>query len=349
MDTKKSPRFAFLITLIILILAFVAIIKPFLLPLLFATLVVVICKPINARFEKLFRGKRYVSAIFSTLFVIVCVIAPIGFILGYIISNSVVLANNIASELQSGQIAHGFDAANAWVSAKAVEYSYIIPAELDLKETAITVLKSIGKVAYQYSPKVVAATAGVVGKLLLMIVFIYMLFAEGKNIFRSIMSLLPLETSHKEILAGEVRGVISGTFFGLVATALAQAFFIGIGFWIAGISNPLMWGIIAIGVTMVPVVGGPLMYVPASVAMALTGNQGKAAFLILWGILLVSTVDNLIKPLALRGKVKVNPILLALGIIGGGIWLGPSGFVIGPLVVVLMMAMLKIYEREFVV
>ena len=70
-------------------------------------------------------------------------------------------------------------------------------------------------------------------------------------------------------------------------------------------------------------------------------------FLLLWGLALVSTIDNVIKPVVMRGKVNVHPVLLALAIIGGSLWLGAIGFIIGPVIVALLLAMLRIYRREF--
>jgi predicted PurR-regulated permease PerM len=161
------------------------------------------------------------------------------------------------------------------------------------------------------------------------------------------MSLLPLEPEHKQVLAKEVAGVITGTFAGMVATALAQGILIGIGYWIAGIANPLVWGVVAIGVTLIPVIGGPAMYIPPAIALIIGGSMGKGIFLLIWGVAIVSMADNIIKPIVMRGKVDVHPVLLALAIIGGSMWLGAIGFIVGPVVVALMLTMLRIYRREF--
>ncbi len=347
MDEKNASKTAFLAILLILIAAFIGVVRPFAIPALFAGLIVVICSPVNDFLLGVLKGRKYASALCSTIFVIACVIAPLAAAVGYIVSNAIVLVNYMAGQIEAGQLSIAVDSLSKWLTARASEYSAYFPSGIDLRAELIGFLQSIGKVAYQYSPKVVAATAGMLGKSLLLVVFVFMLFAEGKGVFYSVMSLIPLKNSHKEILARDVRGVITGTFLGLLATSISQGILIGIGFYIAGIDNALTWCVVAMGVTLVPVIGGPLMYLPASAALYLGGATGMAVFMLIWGILIVSTADNLIKPLVLRGKVRVNPILLALGIIGGGLWLGGAGVVLGPLIVVLMMAMLKIYQREF--
>ena len=112
----------------------------------------------------------------------------------------------------------------------------------------------------------------------------------------ALMSLLPLDPNHKQVLAKEVASVITGTFAGMVATALAQGILIGIGYWIAGIDNPLVWGVVAIGVTLIPVIGGPVMYIPPAIALIIGGSMGKGIFLLIWGVAIVSMADNVIKP-----------------------------------------------------
>lgn len=344
---NKNSKVAFLVILLILLIAFFGIIRPFILPALFATLVAVICHPIYQMFLKILKGKRYVAALFSTVFAIMCVIVPLSVVVAVVITNLADVVSFITTQLQVGQVAENLDRLNIWISTQLTNYSSIIPQDFNLREVLLNVLAGISKIIYQYSPKFLTVTLSVVGALFLTVIFSFVFFAEGGRIYHNILSLLPLEEKHKTILASDVRGVITGTFLGMVATSIAQGILIGIGFWIVGISNPLVWGLVAIGITLVPVIGGPLVYIPASMAMFFNGQTGSGIFLLIYGVGVVSMVDNLIKPLIMRGKVNVHPILLAIGIVGGGIWLGPSGVIVGPLVVVLMMAMLKIYQREF--
>lgn len=344
---EKGSKRAFLALLFILMIAFIAIIRPFLLPLLFATLIVVICNPVYQRILKFFKGKRYPSALVATILVLLCVIIPLGTAVAVIISNASTVAGHATSQLEGGQIAETIDRANTWLTATAHQYENYLPGDFNLRTALVELFKSLGKKAYQYSPRVVAATASATVGVLLLVIFVFMLFVEGGRIYNAMISLIPLEDSHKRILACEIQSVIAGTFLGMIGTSLAQGILIGIGFWIAGISNPFVWGLVAVGITLVPVMGGPLMYVPASVLLLLSGKTGSGIFLLAYGMAVVSTVDNVVKSLVMHGKVKTNPLLLALALIGGGMWLGPAGVIIGPLVVALMIACLKIYEREF--
>lgn len=343
----KLAKISFLILFALLILGFAKIIKPFAMPAFLALLIVVICNPIYQFFLRLVKEKRYIASFFATLFVAICIITPLGIAVGIIISNISNVIGYITAQLQAGQIALSIDETNRWLTAKAAEFATWLPADFNLRTALVEVLTSAGKTIYQYSPKVVYATANIAGGIILMIIFMFGLFAEGPKIYRTIISLLPLADEHKDILAKEIRFVISGTFLGMIATSVAQGILIGIGFAIVGISNPLVWGLVAVGVTLIPVIGGPLMYLPAMAALFIGGRIGAGVFILIYGVGIVSMIDNVIKPIVMRGKVNVHPLLLALAIIGGGLWLGPIGIICGPLIVVLMLTMIKIYQREW--
>lgn len=345
---ERGPKFSFLVLLFLLMFGFVVVIRPFLLSALLAAIVVVICHPIYQFLDKIFRQRRYLSALVSTLIALLCVIAPLVIAIAVIISNMSSIVAYVTSQLEAGQIAQALDNFNVWVVSATREYADYLPSDFNIRVALVSLLTSVGKSVYQYSPRVVSATANVVAGIFVMIVFIFVLFAEGGRIYQTIFSLLPLKDEHKQILAREVSGVVTGAFLGMLATSIAQGILIGIGFWIVGISNPFVWGLVAVGVTLVPVIGGPLMYVPASMIFLIGGKIGAGVFLLAYGLGVVSVVDNIIKPIVMRGKVKIHPLLLALGLIGGGLMLGPAGVVIGPLIVALMLACLKIYQREFV-
>ena len=333
--------------MLLLMAAFGVIIQPFLVSALVALIITVICWPINRLCMKLCKGRRYGAAALATLLVSICVLGPLSTIITVAAFNAVDAIKSVISHLQVGSIAEALDHGNIWMQTKMAALPQFIPADFNIRAKLLELLSSLGSVVYVYSPKVFTATAGFFAGFLLVVLFLYVFFAEGEQLNEALMSLLPLEPEHKQVLTNEVAGVITGTFSGMVATALAQGILIGIGYWIAGIDKPLVWGVVATGVTLIPVIGGPVMYIPPAIALIIGGSMGKGIFLLIWGLGIVSMVDNIIKPIVMRGKVNVHPVLLALAIIGGSMWLGAIGFIVGPVVVALMLAMLRIYRREF--
>ena len=348
MDTTRASKISFLVLLLLLMAAFVAIIKPFLVSAVVALIITVICWPVNRLCIRLCRGRRYVASGLATLLVSLCILVPLSTIIAFAAMNAVGAVTAVVSHLEAGAVAQAMDQANVWLQSKLVVFPQFIPAELNIREKLLEILSVAGKVAYEYSPKVFTATAGLFTGCLLVVLFLFMFFAEGDRLQQVLLSLVPLEEEHKQILTKEVSGVITGTFAGMIVTALVQGILIGIGYWIAGIENAFVWGVVAIGVTLIPVIGALAMYLPSAVALIIGGSIGSGIFLLIWGLTLVSMADNVIKPVVMRGKVNVHPVLLALAIIGGSIWLGAVGFIVGPVIVALMLAMLRIYRREFI-
>ncbi|MFH1480182.1 MAG: AI-2E family transporter [Pseudomonadota bacterium] len=345
-----ASRIAFLLLLIALMSAFLAIIRPFILPGLLSLLIVIICDPIYQAILKRLRYKRYLAASIATFIVCLCVIIPLWIVVNTTIKNTTQVVGSMTKQLESGQLARSIDDTNQWITSKLEQISTLIPVgyqDFNLRATMLGALKSVSKFVYEHSSQFVKATATVASGLLLVVIFVFVLFAQGSAIYQTLFSLLPLSDEHKHLLTREARQVIAGTFLGMIATSFAQAILIGIGYWIAGIAKPFLWGLIAVGITLIPVIGGPIMYVPTSVILFITGNWGSGLFLFLYGVGIVSTVDNIIKPLVMRGKVDVHPVLLGLSLIGGTLWAGPAGIIIGPLVVALLLAMLRAYQREF--
>jgi len=344
-----AAKIAFLILLGILVIAFLTIVRPFAVPALFAMIVVIIAEPVHVRLENRLGKRRYLAAAIMTIGVSLCVIIPLGLVLWVVISNAAGLVGHVTQEIERGHLAQTVIGLDHWLSTKiatVAAFLHINVEDLNIRGMLLDALKSTSRVV-QYTPKVLGATASLGSSLLLTVLFVFLFFVEGTRIYRTIFSVLPLSAEHKAVLDQEVRAVLTGTFLGLVATAFAQGTLIGIGYWIIGIKKAMLWGLAGVAVSMVPVIGGPLMYVPTSVVMLITGHWGKGLFLLLYGALIVSSVDNIIKPLVMHGRVDVHPVLLAISLVGGGLWLGPAGIVVGPLVVALLLSMLRTYQREF--
>jgi len=348
MDTSRASKISFLVLLLLLLAAFVAIVQPFLVSALVALIIAVICWPVNLLCIRLCRGKRYIAAGLAALLVSLCIVVPLATIISFAAMNAVNAVTTVVSHLEGGEIAQAIDQVNMWLQGKVAAFPQFVPAEINIRAKLLEILSVAGKFAYEYSPKVFSATAGIIVGFLLVELFLLIFFAEGDRLQQVLLSLIPLEPEHKKILTKEVSGVITGTFAGMIVTAIVQGMLIAFGYWIAGIDNALVWGVVTIGVTLIPVVGALAMYLPASIALLIGGSMGSGIFLLIWGLTIVSMADNVIKPVVMRGKVNVHPVLLALAIIGGSIWLGAVGFIVGPVIVAMMLAMIRIYRREFI-
>jgi predicted PurR-regulated permease PerM len=340
---EKTTRIAFLIILLALLAVFAAFIRP----LLLAALIAVICAPLRRFFVRLLPKRLYLAALVTTVVAMLCVIIPLGAVVWAVAYNTSEALTYTVSQLHNGELAQTADAVDAWIKERSADFPDVLPSDFHLRTALVDFFRSAGRLAYEYSPRVLAVTLRVSAGLFLVVLFLFLFFAEGPKFFNTFLGFVPMKSEHKEVLANELRIAISATFLGMVTTAAAQGFLLGIGYWVAGISNPVVWGLVGVGVTLIPIIGGALMYVPPAIYLILTGSVGSGIFLLAFGICIVSMVDNVIKPLVMRGRMDIHPVLIAMSLIGGSVWLGPSGIIVGPLVLVLLVAMLRIYRKEY--
>jgi predicted PurR-regulated permease PerM len=135
-------------------------------------------------------------------------------------------------------------------------------------------------------------------------------------------------------------------FAGSIIVALVQGILTGIGFTIFGVPNPALWGSIASVAALIPGVGTALVVVPGILYLFFTGSTGYAIGLLVWGILAVSLIDNFLGPILVNRGVKIHPFLILLSVLGGLIFFGPVGFLLGPIILAFLFALLDIYRSS---
>jgi len=128
---------------------------------------------------------------------------------------------------------------------------------------------------------------------------------------------------------------------GVLAVALAQGLFLGLGFWFLGIGSPMLWGLFGAIASVIPFVGSTLIWVPFVIGLIFLGSYWKALVLGLWGGLVVGSLDNILRPLIVGAQEKEHPVLLGFAMLGGTYAFGPLGLILGPLVVSLAGAVVQ--------
>lgn len=190
------------------------------------------------------------------------------------------------------------------------------------------------------------AVVGLVGTFVLFYV-LYYAYLEGPRLVAFVRDLLPMDDGHRDMLLFEVVQVTRGVIVGTVLTALIQAALGGIGFALFGVPNVLFWSLLMFILALLPVIGPPVIWAPWGAYLLLTGETFDGIALLLWGAILVSTADNIIRPKLIGRSAKVHPVVVLLGVLGGVPVFGLSGFILGPLVLSIFVTILQVYRKEF--
>src|SRR6266704_2868722 len=197
------------------------------------------------------------------------------------------------------------------------------------------------------APDILGSIGELMVGLFIMFFVMYYGFRDGEGFIKRIRDLLPLEPALKESLFYEVRTITQAVLYGQVMTALIQGTLGGIGLLIFGISNWLFWGAIMIIMAFLPLLGTPLIWVPAAVSQILDGETARGVGLLIYGSTIVMNIDNVLRPRLMSGRTKVHPVLILVGVLGGLKIFGFIGMLVGPLILAVLVAFIKFYEQAY--
>lgn len=195
------------------------------------------------------------------------------------------------------------------------------------------------------------ATLGFVLKLvfgtIIMFVSLFFFFADGHRMAENVMRLIPLDVRHQHELLDDFTCTSRAVVLATLVSAFVQGVLAGAGFWVAGVDSVMLLTVLTMVVAMIPFVGALSVWAPVSLWILLAeGRTWPAVALAIYGGLIVSQSDNVVKPLILKGQSNLHPLLALLSILGGVQAIGPVGIILGPLVVVFLQTLLRILHRE---
>jgi predicted PurR-regulated permease PerM len=188
------------------------------------------------------------------------------------------------------------------------------------------------------------ALGAVVG-LALMLFVLYFFFRDGEEMVTRGMALVPLDEKRKRRLQEHIGDVTRAVVYGNVMTAAVQGVLIGIAFWISPLPSPVVFGVIGAVFSLIPAVGTGIVMVPATVALAVTGQWGWAIFMIVWAVGVVGLADNFLRPIFISGRAQISTLPVFIGAVGGVAAFGPIGLFLGPIVIALVLAFIRFAEE----
>jgi len=176
---------------------------------------------------------------------------------------------------------------------------------------------------------------------------IFFLFRDGHRIYNFIYEITPLDDEHKKEIFGQLSETFSATLRGQLFTSLAQGVLLGIVFWVLRLPLPVFFAAVAFMASMIPVVGVATIWVPFVIFLFITQEYARAVALLVLGAVVISGIDNVLKPLLIGQKTKLPYSLLFLSILGGLQVYGFLGIFLAPAVLSLFFVLIKIYRNNF--
>lgn len=340
---QRWARIAFLVLLAAALALLYRTIHPFVVPVLLAGILVVFSYPLQRWLVRRTGGRRRLAAFLSTFVLFFCFVLPAAGMVVLVlreVAAALPQLRELLLRLEASDLA-GPDSWMGRVFSRRVATALPNPREL-VEQLGGT----LGQAATAALGGIAAATARLVVDAFLMFVAAYYFFLDGPALLNHFVRLVPVEDRYLRELFHEFRIAVIAVFFGTAVVALVQGVLAGVAFLIIGVPA-FLWAAVTTVVALLPLIGPFVVWVPMAVVLAVTGNTWQAIFLSIWGAVLVSTVDNVLRPLLVKGRMHVHPLLVFLTIFGGLAAFGMIGFLLGPIVAALCMAMLRIWERDF--
>jgi predicted PurR-regulated permease PerM len=217
----------------------------------------------------------------------------------------------------------------------------------DLEQMLNSGLEQIRGLMLALAPNILGSIGELLLGLFVMFFVMYYGFRDGEKFVERIRQLLPLEPTLKDSLFHELRTITQAVLYGQVMTAVVQGTLGAIGLLIFGVSNWLFWGAIMIVTAFIPLLGTPVIWIPAALSLILEGATGRGIGLLIYGATLVMNIDNFLRPRLMSGRTSVHPVLILIGVLGGLRVFGFVGLLVGPLILALLVAFIKFYEQAY--
>lgn len=213
----------------------------------------------------------------------------------------------------------------------------------DLMQRGLTaMLEALGPL----SGRLVVGAVGGLTTFAMMLVVLFFFLRDAASLRLRIDTLIPWPRAVRQQLTDHLAGVIRAIVSGTLVTAVLQGVLVGLAFVVLGLPGPVVFGAAASVLATIPIGGTALVWGPASLYLAIDDRWWAAGALLAWGLLLVGTIDNLLKPILVSGRAHVGTLTVFLGVIGGLAAFGVLGLVLGPLILSLAIALLELVRQR---
>jgi predicted PurR-regulated permease PerM len=314
--------------------------QPFVNVVAWAAVLVIVFYPVHRRLVA-WSHRPATSALLSSLLVIFTILIPLTLITLAVInelSNAVNALHVNVSTLLDPQ-ASPLGRAIGWLG------QYINIEELRTGEFLKERLKGMGGAIAGSALGFVGGLVGAVIQIFFVIFTMYYLFRDGERFVRALPETLPLKREQSERIFARTRDVISASLYGVLVIAIIQGALGGVAFWALGLPSAIVWAVVMTFLSMIPMAGSFLVWVPAAIYLGLTGHWGKALMLVVWGTLVIGTVDNFLRPKLVGERTKLHELFIFFAVLGGLQVFGVVGIVLGPVVLAITLALLDVFRQ----
>jgi predicted PurR-regulated permease PerM len=309
---------------------------PFLGAITWALTLAILFAPLHAKVEKFVKHLN-IAALLSTASVAVVVVVPAAFVVERLITEAASGIQSLQARVESGELQALLDSHPA-----LAPFGAWINRQFDLPSIMAGIASWLSNLGATF-------VKGSLLQAVEVLITFYLLFYFLRDRLAAktmIMSWLPLTRPETEQLLRRVAETVHATIYGTLAVAAVQGTLGGLMFWVLGIPTPLLWGLVMGILSIVPLLGAFIVWIPAAILLLLDGSWARALILAAWGGIVVGSIDNVLRPIFVGNRLRLHTIPAFISIVGGLLLFGAPGFILGPLAATMTMLAVQFWTRH---
>lgn len=349
MHRKQMFSWFFIAIFLLLLYIFYQILNPFILALFWGAITTLTLYPIHVRLTKLLKNRQSISALVMTIVATFLIILPIVFISATVAVDMFDIYQSLSSNVEVSELKSKLEKLKGLLPVSILDelQNKLKIDEINVHQMAV---KGLGSASTYVINEVQSAATNLTGLLIsfgIMIFSLFFFFRDGESMLERIKSLIPMKNEQKDEIFKKFYDTLNAVIVGVMVTAAIQGILQGIFFWAIGISYSVLGGVLTFIFALIPIAGAVIVWLPVGLYLVFTGSLYAGIGVLLFGGLVVSSVDNILKPMIIGGKVKLSTLFLVLTIFGSLSVFGFTGIILGPILLAIFMSFLEIYRSEY--
>ncbi len=343
--TETRFRQAFLLLLVAAIsVAFVAMIRAFLLTILLAAIFTGVSYPVYQWLLGRLRGRKALAAIATLVLLLALVVAPLLAVLGAAANEALRVTEGIGPRLQQLVDQPGeFDSRLRALPG----YDRIEPYRAQILTKAGELVGSTSAFLFAALSATTRATAVFIFQFFVMLYTMFFFLTGGPGLLRTVLAYLPLTEADKQRMLEKFVSVTRATLKGTILIGAAQGVLGGLAFWAVGLDGAIFWGTVMTVLSIIPGIGSALIWVPGAIVLMITGEVWRGIALGVFCGLVVGSVDNVLRPLLVGRDIQMHELLIFFSTLGGLLLFGVMGFILGPILAALFVTAWEMFGTVF--
>jgi len=344
MQQRIVNRGVLVLVLVVISVLFFQVVQPFIQAIFIASLFAALFHPVYRRFKAWFGGRETLASIATLLMVLFFVVTPLSIIFSIVVSQAADLADRLVPLIQERISTPG---AVSEMLSKLPFYETLQPYRSMVLNFAGEMSRGLSGWAVDIAQSFTRGTITSAASLLIILYTMFFLLIDGDRFLYYLLYYIPLNDEDETKLLARFLSVTRATLKGTAVIGILQGGLAGMALAFAGIPSALFWAVAMMFLSVVPGIGGAIVWIPATLYLFLSGEHLTAVMVGLFCIVVVGAIDNLLRPKLVGNDTQLHELMIFFSTLGGLLLFGFMGFVIGPIIAALFVTVWELYGYEF--